>query len=223
VIFLQRIDVATFRNISTKSLDINTLKRISAILGCLLFVISFVSPFYLTKFYSVAPSRCWAYFWSYKYNLDGLYPSSPFNKSFLVYHSNEYWFPDYWFSGHSYSPVIVDGVVPTVPQIPLLSMFTIQALTLIFGAVSIIFNRRTLSFAPVLLSLLAMALMVNIGIMLSGYPKEIYSGEYQLGFYLVFPSLFLFFSAFVLNELMKREKTRSKRDTAAPAQSDTMT
>lgn len=81
----------------------------------------------------------------------------------------------------------------------LISMFTIQVLTLLFGVASIIFNRRMLSFAPVLLNLLTIALMVYTGMM-----EEVYPGEYQLGFYLVFPSLVLFLFAFVLNEMTKK-------------------
>jgi hypothetical protein len=187
----------------TRSLVFRLFRIGIALLGCLLFLISFISPFYLTRFISPVPSRCWGYFWSYKYDLDGLSPSSPPPQYTLVYYSNQYWFHDYWFSGHSYSPGIEDGVVPMVPWIPLLSMFTIQVLTLLFGVASIIFNRRMLSFAPVLLSLLTIALMVHTGMRLSGYPEEIYSGEYQLGYYLVFPSMVLFLSAFVMNEVTR--------------------
>jgi hypothetical protein len=62
-----------------------------------------------------------------------------------------------------------------------------------------------LSFAPVLLSLLTIALMVCTCMV-----EEIYRGGYQLGFYLVFPSLALFLSAFILNEVTKKATTPKK-------------
>jgi hypothetical protein len=116
------------------------------------------------------------YYWSYE---------SDYHYS-IVFHfgSSQYWFSDYWFT-----PYLDVGL--GIPWI-LIPMFTIQALTLLFGVASIIFKRRIFPFVSVLLNLLTIALMVYTGTM--------YSGEYQLGYYLAIPSLVMFSSAFVLNE-----------------------
>jgi hypothetical protein len=123
------------------------------------------------------------YYWSY---------GSDYHYS-INFHfgSSQYWFSNYWFS-----PYLDVGL--RIPWI-LVSMFTIQALTLLFGVASMIFNRRILSFAPVLLSLLTIALMVYTDMI-----EEIYFGEYQLGYYLVYPSVAMFIFAFLLNEVTKK-------------------
>jgi hypothetical protein len=173
--------MATLRNMFARSVDTNALKRISAILGCVLFLISFISPFYTISMFTLAgesSTHYWSYESDYHYIINGHFVGQT-------------WFSDYWFSPYL-------GVGFRIPWI-LVSMFTTQVLTLFFGVASIIFKRRMLSFAPVLLSLLTIGLMVR-----TGMPKDIIlHGEYQLGYYLVFPSLVLFLSAFVMNEVTK--------------------
>lgn len=172
--------MVAFRNISTKPLAINTLARIFATLGCLLFLISLISPFYSLRFTTLDGIASY-YYKSYESDYHS-------GMSRIVGHD---WFFNYW-------------RLPGIPWI-LVPMFVIQALTLLFGVAFIIFNRRILSLAPVLLSPLTIYLMtVSAGMMLSGY-----GGEYQLGFYLVFPSLALFLSAFVLNEIALKRQTKS--------------
>jgi hypothetical protein len=179
----------TVKGMVTRHLGINTLKRISAIFGCLLFLISFISPFY-NIIGITSGGRFSTYYLSYE---------SDHHYSFLFHFgSGQYWFSDYWFG-----PYLAVGL--GIPWI-FVPMFTIQALTLLFDVASIIFNRRILPFAPVLLSLLTIALMVYTGMMLSG--------EYQLGFYLVFPSLVLFLSFFVLNELTNSRQTKPAGDSS---------
>ncbi|MGA3193053.1 MAG: hypothetical protein ABSD73_11175 [Candidatus Bathyarchaeia archaeon] len=181
--------MATIKGMVTRHLGINTLKRFFATFGCLLFLISFISPFYNISGITTA-GRTTTYYWSYE---------SDYHYSFdFHFGSSQYWFSDYWFS-----PYLDVGL--GIPWI-LVPMFTIQALTLLFGVASIIFNRRILPFASVLLSLLTIALMVYTGMMISG--------EYQLGFYLVFPSLILFLSAFVLNGMAKRKQTKPTGDSS---------
>jgi hypothetical protein len=171
---------------STRFLVINVLKKVLTILGCLLFLFSIVSPFYTISMITLAggsSTQYWSYESDYHYGITA------------IFGSRQTWFSDYWFS-----PYLDVGL--RIPWI-LVSMFTIQALALFFGVASIIFNRRMLSFAPVLLTLLTITLMVYTGIV-----EEIYSGEYQLGFYLVFPSLALFLSAFILNEVTKKQQIK---------------
>ena len=177
--------------------DIHALKRICVVLGCLLFLISFISPFYhdrVLTLYGRESTYYWSYEYDYHYSVE------------LHVGSSQQWFSDYWFNTY----------LPAGLRIPwiLVPMFTIQVLTLLFGVASFIFNRRILSFAPFLLSLLTIALMVYTSMMPSGYPEEAYSGEYELGFYLVLPSLVLFLSAFVLNEMTKKRQTRLTGDSS---------
>lgn len=157
------------------------LKALLTILGFLVFLFSIILPFYAISMGSGFYGSSTQY-WSYESH--GHYGRM----------SGQSWFSDYWFN-----PYMVIGL--GIPWI-LVSMFTIQVLTLLFGAASIIFNRRMLSSAPVLLSLLAIALMLYTGMM-----EETYSGKYQLGFYLAFPSLILFLSAFALSEVIKKRQT----------------
>ena len=154
------------------SLNINTLARIFATLGCLLFLISLISPFYHNWYITLNGGASY-YYRSYESDHNaGITP--------VVGHD---WFFNYW-------------SLPGTPWM-LVPMFVIQALTLLLGAAFIIFNRRILSLAPVLLSPLTIFLMaISAGMIISGY-----GGEYQLGFYLVFPSIVLFLSAFILNEI----------------------
>jgi hypothetical protein len=76
--------------------------------------------------------------------------------------------------------------------------------------VLIFFNRRILSFIPVLLSVVVLGLMIYIGNLMFGY------GEYQLGYSLIYPSLAIFLCAFVLNEVTRtnvcEEKSRRRKE-----------
>jgi len=165
---------------------INILKKVLALLGCLLFVFSFIYPLYYARFITLAGSGS-IYCWSYKVDYR--------NYIMAVSHSNQYWLSNYWFSPYSF-------VGLGTPWI-LISLFTVQVLTLVFGLASVIFNRRILTSAPALLSLAVMALMICTGEILSGYR---FYGEYQQGYYLLYPSVILFLSAFGLSEVTRRNK-----------------
>jgi len=80
------------------------------------------------------------------------------------------------------------------------AMFAVQALVLAFGIASIHFKRRIILAAPVCLSVAVLALMFYTG-------KILPYGDYSLGYYLVFPSLALFLSAFILNEVTEKLQT----------------
>jgi hypothetical protein len=131
---------------STKFLVITILKKVLPILGCLLIVFSFIYPFYYAGFKTTAGSGS-IYYWSYHADYRNLV--------MVTLHSEHFWFSDFWFSSYGYVSL----------EIPceLISLFTVQVLTLMFGVASVIFNRRILSFAPVLLSLAFMALMLYTG------------------------------------------------------------
>jgi len=168
------------------------------VVGCLVFLFSVIFPFYhVSTFMGLEGYQQSTNYWSYKYDYYWSY--------FLFgshFGSSQQWFSDYWFAPYSASSLGL-SLGLGIPWI-LLPMFIIQVLTLLFGVAFIIFNRRILGFAPVLLGLLTIALMVYVGM----FPYGVgISGTYQLGFYLVFPSLFLFLSAFALNELTKKQQT----------------
>lgn len=160
----------------------NTLPRILATFGCLLFLISLIHPFYHNWYINLGGGTSY-YYRSYESErATGISRMVGFD-----------WFFNYW-------------RLPGIPWI-LMPMFVIQALTLLFGVAFIIFDRRIYSLAPVLLSPLTIYLMtVSAGMISSGYEA---GGDYQLGFYLVFPSLVLFLSAFVLNEITLKRQIKS--------------
>ena len=180
------------RNISAKSLVVSILRKIPAIFGCLLFLFSFIYPLYYAEFITLAGGGS-IYYWSYKVDYR--------NNIMAVLHSNQYWFSNYWFSSYAF-------VGLGTPWI-LISTFTLQVLTLVFGAVSIIFKRRILPFVPVLLSL---AVIIYTGVIFSGI-GPVFWGEYRLGYYLIYPSAILFVSALALNEVTnKRQTTRPAKE-----------
>jgi hypothetical protein len=108
--------------------------------------------------------------------------------------SSRYWFSDYWFSSLPF-------VGLSIPWI-LISMFAVQLLTLVLGLASIRFDRRDLLLPPFLLSSTVAVLMTYTGERISGDVEAI-SGQYQVGYYLVYPSIAMFLFALLLNEVTK--------------------
>jgi len=152
-----------------------------------------VFPFYhevlAVEIAPISPSE--NYFWSYKSESSG-----------ILGHDN-YWLPDYWFSLRSAFGLETSWM--------LIAMFTIQLLTLALGLVSIRFNRRSLLFSPVLLTFVVAVLMTYTG-KIFGHPPyrpllHAISPEYQLGYYLVYPSLAMFLFAFLLNAVTRKIQT----------------
>jgi hypothetical protein len=166
-------------------LAIDFLKKVLAIVGCLLFALSLIYPFYFIWFPTLAGGTS-IYYWSYKADYRPIIN--------WALHSNQHWFSDYWFSSY-----FVGFRIPWI----LVSMLTLQALTLAFGIASVVFSRRILSFAPVLFSLPVLALIIGTSWMLSSRGLLL---EYQLGYYLIYPSIILFVSASVLTEAARRNK-----------------
>ena len=152
------------------------------VIGCLVFLFSVISPFFLFNTPQYLTSN---YYWSYRRDY-----YSPFQQA-----PTQYWFSNSW---ETASLVAVSWA--------LVSMFIYQVLTLVLGVVSVFFNKRILSFAPVLLCLLILGLMIYTGQTISRV-----FGEYQQGYYLIFPSLALFMFAFILNEVTKEQQTSSAR------------
>lgn len=158
------------------------LKVLPTILGCLVFLFWIILPFYYVRGRSLAGTIDFTY-WSFKADYYG------WSQGFSVY--DHFLFSDYWFR----------NVFSLEISLITLAMFIVQVLVLTFGIASIHFKRRVMLATPVCLSVVVLALMLYIGEILP-------YGEYQLGHYLVFPSLALFLSAFILNEVTKKQQTK---------------
>jgi predicted membrane protein len=109
----------------------------------------------------------------------------------------------------------------------LISLFMVQILTLVCGVVFTISNRRIVSFEPLLLSIATLLLMTYTGERMSEVLKEAYqhtsiSSQYQLGYYLVYPSVVMFVFAFLLNEVRSRKKMEAS-ETAKENQNRNLT
>jgi hypothetical protein len=167
------------------------LKVLPAIFGCLVFLFSIISPFFL---YTAPLGSITIYYWSYRHDFYAPMRQVP----------TQYWFIDNW-----------ENAGLAAMSWTLVLMFIFQVLTLVFGVGSVFFNRRILSIAPVLLCLGVLGLMMCTGHIISPV-----LGEYQKGYYLVFLSLTLFISDFML----KRAKLlRKVTQSGAPMQTQTAT
>jgi len=182
---------------STKFSAINTARRVIVIIGCLLFLFSFVSPFYYGQPSDFSGYGGPFYYWSYEVARE------------FAQHSNQYRFSNFWFSSYDVVGVVALGI-PWV----LISLFAVQVLTLVFGVAFIVSKRRILSFEPIMLSTVVLVLMVYAAKVISGFFYTS-SSQYQLGYYLVYPSIAMFLFAFLLNEFVKKRQTTS-RDTSIP-------
>lgn len=164
-----------------------SLKILLTLVAVFVFLFSVVSPYYHITFGGIETSD--ATYWSYK----AYY--SAFTLGFI---SSQSWGFDYWFDANNLS--FIGGL--WMSWIPL-TMFVIQTLTLAFGCVSLAINRRIILSVPVCLSLTVLALMSYVGYRLS---SANYGGGYQLGYYVVYPSVVLFAFAFVLTEERARDR-----------------
>jgi hypothetical protein len=159
---------------------------LSTLIALSVFLFSIVSSFYDWGFTLLEASG--ATYWSYRAN---------FFFFSLGIHSWQYMFFDYWFNSNNQGQIGFLGM----SWIPL-TIFVMQALTLAFGCASLVINRRIIRFVPVCSSLTVLALISYVGYRLS---RSNNSGVgYQLGYYLVYPSVVLFALAFALDEVRVR-------------------
>lgn len=166
------------------------LMALLTILGCLVFLFSIILPFYNTLYFDAYNHGGFVYtlyYWSFKFDYRVWGGVARYS------HVSSYWFLDYWFSENVFS--LENSWMP-------IAMVAVQALVLAFGIASIHFKRRAMLAAPVCLSVAVIALMFYTG-------KILPYGEYSIGYYLVFPSLALFLSAFILNEVTKKQQTKN--------------
>lgn len=117
--------------------------------------------------------------------------------------SPDYFFFDYWFGQNgSGPPFLATSSLGQNVASALMGAFGIQLSTIVVGLASLFFKKRILLVAPFCLSLTVLGLMTYS-------EKEIYAyGTNQLGYWLLIPSTALFLSAFILNEVTKKQQTK---------------
>jgi hypothetical protein len=177
---------------------INSLRKLLAILGCLLFVFSFFYPFYrvgVGGFGGFSSKELWSFKYDVQYWV-GMIPQPP-PENFP--NKLQLWFSNYWFNSYGFLGLGIPWI--------LISLFTVQVLTLIFGVAFIISNRRILSFEPIIFSTAALVLMTYTAKVISNGTFLFVSFQYQLGYYFVYPSVAMFVFAFLLNEVARKRQT----------------
>ena len=102
----------------------------------------------------------------------------------------EAFFGDYWFS-HIESEIGFLGV-----SWVLIAMFLLQILTLVSGFVSLLKIHKA-RIIPFILSLSVILLMVYVFV--QGQKRTLYLAGYERGYWLVYPSMFLFLLASILS------------------------
>ncbi|HUW47319.1 MAG TPA: hypothetical protein VMW36_01070 [Patescibacteria group bacterium] len=106
----------------------------------------------------------------------------------------ELWFGDYWVKvgayGVGYLPVFV-------------STFVAQVLILIAGVVFVFIRRRFLAVVSTVLSLTVVALMTYVNV---SFKQEMWSHDTQVGYWLAFPSFFVFLFVSILSFAWMKEK-----------------
>jgi hypothetical protein len=180
--------MTNLKSVSAKRLVANIVEKMPTILGCLFFLFSLILPFYSTTLVTLGGSEGPTYYRSFEADS---HISGP-----LSFHphvaTTQYWFFDYWLN---HFPTLNLGRT-------LMLMFVIQALTL-FSCIAYFFeDRRVLPIASILLCSAVIALMIYTSITFLR-PSYLF-GDYEQGYYLIYPSLVMFVLAFMRNEITTR-------------------
>jgi hypothetical protein len=157
------------------------LRALSA-LGCLVFLFSITSPFFFTLYQNgIAMEDVYMIkLWSFKsYTVPFLRVPAPY----------ENWFFDYWIKESAYRSEFLT-------LFPL--MFVAQLVTLATGVAYILTRKRFLAYCPVVFCLIVIALMTYVMTYVSNTPNINWSWQDHEGFWLTFPSFFLFLAVFIL-------------------------
>jgi hypothetical protein len=161
---------------------------LSTLIALVVFLFSIVNPFYSWALIGLASEG--ATYWSYRGNQWFV----PDTLGGVGSHNWQFWFSNYWFNAsNQYDPMGFWNL--GISGIPI-SLFVMQILTLAFGCASIVIDRRVIQCLPVCTSLTVLGLMFYMGYRLSSFNN--FGQEYELGYYLVYPSVALFALAFVL-------------------------
>jgi hypothetical protein len=176
--------------LAAKSLVISIIRRVVSTLATLLLIVSITTPFCsvgTSGNSGIVNTKQGAVFWSYR--SDFYYSSGIFFRGPIRI---QYWFSDYWFNFLNKNYLKLTWMI--------MPMFILQVLTLIFGIISIIFNKGLLLLAPVCLSVAVLALMIYTINTLFGISQF---GSYEQGYYFSYYPVGLFLSAFVLNTVTR--------------------
>lgn len=181
-------DMIKLRSQSTRSLVFRVFRIGAALLGCLFFLFSFISPFYQFNVLTQTEGSYSVHLWSFKADVQAYWLRSPSQPRQL-------WYSDYWFRFEW---------IQTFPSSTwvLMSIFIFQILALTSGVASIIFDRRLLSPAPVLLCLTVIELMTYVNIELDKW--NLLVNSVQQGYWLAYPSMLLFLFSSIVNMVSKR-------------------
>lgn len=182
------MEMVKIKNLAAKSLAIGIIRRVVSTLAILFLIVSITSPFCSAMSFGSSDISAGALLWSYRsdfYHSSGRKGIGPI----------QYLFSDYWFS-------FLNHVYPIYPKLTwmIMLMFILQVLTLVFGIISVMSNRRILSLAPVCLSVTVLALMIYTINALLGTDQF---GNYEQGYYFIYFPIVLFLFAFVLNKVTK--------------------
>jgi hypothetical protein len=163
------------------------LKKVPLVLGCSLFFLSVIFPFYYENPPIVIEDRLSFHYWSFK---SSMYVFAHL-ESYLLGKPDaviDYWFYDYWFS---YSNLESSWL--------LIFMFVVQVITSVVGITSIFLDKKFLAFMLALVCPISTLLMIQVR-------SNHYSwGSFQLGFWLTYPSIALFaFNAVIEAKFVKK-------------------
>jgi len=171
-------------DIDSKSLAVCILKKIPALIGCLLFLCSMLFPFYHFIFPTMI-EHVSVYYWSYKSAVQTYWLSPPFGTPQSIL---EYWFCDCWFGDTLMKGFGLSWV--------LVFMFAAQVIILGTGITSIFNSKRILALVPTIMCPIVIGLMVYTNLRLSHL--NLTMDLYQLGYWLTYPSTALFIVSFLI-------------------------
>jgi hypothetical protein len=183
---------SSLEDIKGKSLAVCILKKIPAVIGCLLFLCSMLFPFYHSIFYTTMIARppmieqsFSVYYWSYKSTVQTyrLRPPSGTPQRIL-----EHWLCYYWFRGYFIRELRLSWM--------LVLMLITQIAALATSVASILINRRILALIPAITCPMVSVLMICASASL--FKSNLAMDFYQLGYWLTYPSTALFIISFII-------------------------
>ncbi len=178
------------------------LKIVLLLLGCLVFLLSMISPFYLLHAPGMSFPICsnsLTYYWSFKsfnekVEFLNFPPIVPDPQETLT----EYWFSDCWYSDYFIERLDLSKT--------LMAMFALQILTLLAGGISIFARSRLFALFPTVLCIAVILTMIHACVIFSStYALD----NRQQGYWLTYPSLFLFLSASIMSAVSTKQVARS--------------
>jgi hypothetical protein len=168
-----------------KDSTIHFLRKAPILVGCGLFFLSMILPFYRFNLVSYIETRASILYWSFKSRIEFFNLLRPHRVDPVV--MSEQWFHDHWFDsyaswfGLSYLLII---------------MFVIQILVLVTVTISVLTRRKVIAFTPVIFCSTVTALMIFTNVILQA--ETLALNSYELGYWLTYPTLLLFLTNLLL-------------------------